>query len=237
MKLFLSTKMKRLAIATISCLMAVTVQAQFYVNGGYLRSRRFIKNETSLASLNAKQRSMKYDEDNNGFYIGASYNMHFKEKGYGLEIGLDYVHERNASYRYYYPPLNGQPAGGQQWDWKSIDIPMLFNIGTDLTNQFRLKGFVGPTFVYRFSYEGNDELYREYYSNAVQSVNIFATLGTSLEWNKLLRLKIGMDYCPFDMSVDGFGPLENTFGPLEKTYLTEWRVTVGLSVILPETKK
>ena len=65
----------------------------------------------------------------------------------------------------------------------------------------------------------------------MQSVNVFASLGTSLEWYELLRLKIGLDWCPFDMSVNGYE------SNLERSYLTEWRLTAGLSLILPGTKR
>ena len=161
---------------------------------------------------------------------GESVALHDALESFTLRCA-DYVHERNAGYHSYLPPSDGQPAQGEKWDWKSIDIPMLFNIGTDLTDQLRLKGFVGPTFVYRFSYEGNYEQYGEYYSQVMQSVNVFVSLGTSLEWNELLRLKIGVDWCPFDMSVDGFE------SDLEQSYLTEWRLTAGLSLILPTAKR
>ena len=213
----------RVLFATLIGLTALTADAQIYINGGYLGSRRFARPQLS-PNYHVRQPLKRYYDDNNGFYVGASFNRDFHGL-YGLEFGINYIHEMNVNNKYYKNRTWwADGLGGEWWDWRSVEISALFNIGKDLTDDLRLKGFAGPTFVYRYSYEGTDS---DYFQESMREVNFYLSLGASLEWRHLLRLKLGVDYCPIDMSISRFS------GGDADLLLTELRYTAGVSFILP----
>jgi len=183
--------------------------AQIAVGGGYL-------NATEKAKVGGVSSSL----DLNGVYAGASINFSLD----GLVDGL------GVAPGAYLDLLFGKQDDGWKHRDISLQVPVNFNYGYELTDDFKVFGFAGPILhlglIKKESYKANGgtttyNYYNDDYANDLGRFNLLLGLGAGIEVSEMFQVVVGFD----------FGLL-NMDGDSGYTYRRPTQIKIGVNYLL-----
>lgn len=126
---------KKMAVMVTAVVLTANVMAQMSFNVGYLNDTRM---QTTKLNNNTSTGTTTY----NGFTLGISYSHEFSDM-LGINAGLNY------QFLFKHDEIN-LPVSKTDitTTFHALDIPIRLELGINLTNDFRLFGYVGPKFIF-----------------------------------------------------------------------------------------
>ena len=193
---------KVFAILAATVLFAGMASAQLGINVGYAPQSY---TETTTISGNSGTSYMNL----NGFFAGVNYNIKLTGD-FGLSLGANYrfnIGEEDET-------LLGVKIGTYKYTQSLVDVPILFNFGFNITDNFKISPFVGPTFSialagnthYTNTAIVNTETDNDWYGDngTMKQFDIAATAGVNVQFNGI-RLFGGVNFGLLDLGKDGSG--------------------------------
>lgn len=170
----------KIMIAAALMMISASAHAQMSVGVGYLNT-----------NLLEKVGSVSNGENFNGVYVEADYNFNLYNDFIGFVPGI----------RYNFGSTN---IDGVKWSEQYIDIPLMFDLGYDFSDSFRLFAFTGPTFSFGISSkmkysDTTINMYKfanEYFDGAANygRFDIMFGYGVGVDLLGCIRIKAAMDH-------------------------------------------
>ena len=207
--------MRKFIVIAAALLIGIQANAQLIFNGGYLHATENISQTTTVAGTSNTQTGTNLLD---GFYAGAKYRINLD----GITDGLSLAPGANVSF------LFGKEAGipdildDARTTEIALNIPLHFQYLFEITPDFKLEAWAGPTFqygIYDRTINGSDNptliynLYKEISVLGVATsaprnrINLFLGLGLGFEVSELIHINVGYDFGLLNLSTDPNGKI------------------------------